>query len=206
LRVRHPQERIIVLAEAKALALELTSDEGMTVDPVAGLEGKKGADAQDHGAEHFVPNVEVVVSIARPVPFEDAVVRVVGRILGHQGTESGALFHAFEDEIDPEPLATFHADAVGPDQVFVLDALLGPPDGNAVVTSESFNPMLIVLGPLGQSLLGDGIDAVHVAEEMNDMLGASQQGQIALDDDTVETMVYQSQQAAKQLAEGVKAK
>ncbi len=81
--------------------------------------------AQDHGAEHFVPNVEVVVRIARPVPFEDAVVRIVGRILGHHGTESGALFHTFEDEVHPEPLATFHAEAVGPDQVFVLDALLG---------------------------------------------------------------------------------
>jgi len=32
---------------------------------------------------------------------------------------------------------------------------------------------------------------MHVAEEMNDMLGASQQGQIPLDDDEVETMIYQ---------------
>jgi len=50
-----------------------------------------------------------------------------------------------------------------------------PSDGNAVVASESLDPVLIISGPLGQSLLGDGVDAVHVAEEMDDMLGASQQ-------------------------------
>jgi hypothetical protein len=43
---------------------------------------------------------------------------------------------------------------------------------------------------------------VHVAEEMDHMLGAGQQRQISLDDDAVETMVYKSQQAAEQLAEG----
>jgi hypothetical protein len=42
---------IIVLAEADALALEFTGDEVMTVDPVAGLEGEEGSDAQDHGVE-----------------------------------------------------------------------------------------------------------------------------------------------------------
>jgi hypothetical protein len=41
---------------------------------------------------------------------------------------------------------------------------------------------------------------VHIAEEMDDTLGAGQQRQISLDDDTVETMVDKSQQAAEQLA------
>src|SRR5437660_588837 len=43
---------------------------------------------------------------------------------------------------------------------------------------------------------------MHVAEEMDDVLGPRQQRQIFLDDDTVETVVYKSQQAAEQLAEG----
>ena len=39
---------------------------------------------------------------------------------------------------------------------------------------ESLDPLLVVSGPLGPSLLGDGVEAMHVAEAMNDMLGASQ--------------------------------
>jgi len=53
-----------------------------------------------------------------------------------------------------------------------------------------------------QGLPGEGIDPVHVAEEMDDVLGPRPRRQVALDDDAVETRVYKSQQAAEQLAEG----
>jgi len=174
----------------------------MTVDPGGGLEGEEGTDAPDHGAEHFVPKVEVVVGVARPVPLEDAVVGILGGVRRPPGREGRARLHAFEDEVHPQPLVTLPAQAVGPDPVFILDLLVRPAEGKAVVAGESLDPMLVNLGPLGQSLLGDGIETVDVAEEMNDMLGASQQGQITLDDDTVETVVYQNQQAAQQLGEG----
>jgi len=42
---------------------------------------------------------------------------------------------------------------------------------------------------------------VHVAEEMDDVFRPRQQRQVSLDDDAVETVVYKSQQAAKQLVE-----
>ena len=164
--------------------------------------GRKEPDAPDHGAEHFVPKVEVVVGVARPVPLEDAVVGILGGVRRPPGREGRARLHAFEDEVHPQPLVTLPAQAVGPDPVFILDLLVRPAEGKAVVAGESLDPMLVNLGPLGQSLLGDGIETVDVAEEMNDMLGASQQGQITLDDDTVETVVYQNQQAAQQLGEG----
>jgi hypothetical protein len=110
-----------------------------------------------------------------------------------------------EDEVHPEAPARFPAQAVGPDPVFVLEVLFGPWDRKVVVASEGLNPVLIVLGPWGQSLPRDGMDGVHhhhVAEEMHDRLGASEQGQIALEDDAVETMGYKNQQAAPQLVEG----
>ena len=53
---------IIVFAEADSLAPEFHLDEVMTVDPLAGLKGEKGADAQHDGTEHFVPDIEVVSS------------------------------------------------------------------------------------------------------------------------------------------------
>ena len=91
---------------------------------------------------------------------------------------------------------------MGPDVILLLHAFLGPLDGGAVVASKGFDPLPVLVGPLGQNLLGDGVDAVHVAEEMDDVLGPRQQRQVSLDDDAVETVVYQSQQAAEQLAEG----
>jgi len=97
----------------------------MTVDPVTGLEGEEGADAHDDGAEPFVPEVEVGVRRARPLPFDGAIVGVRGGVGGPSGTESGARFHALEDEVHPEPFATFHTEAGGPDQVFVLDLVVG---------------------------------------------------------------------------------
>jgi hypothetical protein len=38
---------------------------------------------------------------------------------------------------------------------------------------------------------------------MDDVLGASEQGQMAKDDDAVEAVIYQGQQAAKQLCKGL---
>jgi 23S rRNA-intervening sequence protein len=43
---------------------------------------------------------------------------------------------------------------------------------------------------------------VYVAKEMDDILRPGQQGNVSQNDDTVETVVYKSQQAAKQLCEG----
>src|SRR5437016_3332602 len=192
--VGDPEKGIVILAESDALVLQLASDEGMPINPIAGLEGEKRADAQDHGAEHFIADVEVVVGI-------------VGRVLGQAGMESGARFHAFEDEVDAEALPTFHGAKIRSDVIFLSEAFLlhvfiGPAEGNTVVTREGFDPMLVVSRSLPQRLFSNGIDAVHVAEEMDDMLRTSEQGEIALDDDAIKTVVYKSEQAGKQLAEG----
>src|SRR5437588_9656761 len=199
--------RVSLDDSGRALVLQLASDEGMPINPIAGLEGEKRADAQDHGAEHFIADVEVVVGIGRPVPFEDAVVGIVGRVLGQAGMESGARFHGFENEVDAEALPTFHGAKIRSDVIFLAEAFLlhvfiGPAEGNTVVTREGFDPMLVVSRSLPQRLFSNGIDAVHVAEEMDDMLRTSEQGEIALDDDAIKTVVYKSEQAGKQLAEG----
>jgi hypothetical protein len=40
---------------------------------------------------------------------------------------------------------------------------------------------------------------MNIAEEVDDVLRAGEQGQMTEDDDAIETVVYQGQQAAKQL-------
>jgi hypothetical protein len=61
----------------------------------------------------------------------------------------------------------------------------------------NFDPRLVLGRPLDQHLFRDGRDAVHVAEEVHDVLRPGQQREIPLNDDSVETVVYQRQQAAK---------
>ena len=62
LHVGGPQKGIIVFPEPNALPLEFTLYEVMGVDVVGRLKGKKRADAHDHRAEHFIPDIEVEVS------------------------------------------------------------------------------------------------------------------------------------------------
>jgi hypothetical protein len=71
-----------------------------------------------------------------------------------------------------------------------------------MVASEGFHPLLVVLRSLPQRLFRNGIDVVHVAEEIDDVPRTSKQWEITLDDDAIETVVYQNKQAGKQVAEG----
>ena len=85
------EERVVVFAEAHGLALELARDEGMAVQIVGGLERQEGADAHHQGAEHLVPDVEVVVRVARPLPRHDSVVWVVGGVLSGRARQTSGL-------------------------------------------------------------------------------------------------------------------
>jgi hypothetical protein len=69
--------------------------------------------------------------------------------------------------------------------------------------SEGFHPAVVIVGPLTQDLFADGVDLVEVTEKVDDVLGAGEQGPMIEDDDTVETVVYQGQQATRQLCEGL---
>ena len=50
---------------------------------------------------------------------------------------------------------------------------------------------MIIVGPLTQDLFADSVDLMDVTEEVDNVLGAGEQGQMTEDDDTVETVVYQ---------------
>jgi hypothetical protein len=61
--------------------------------------------------------------------------------------------------------------------------------------------VVVVLGALAQHFLGDGADTQHFAEEIDGVLRACQGGQIAVDDDAVEAVVYELEQTGKQFVE-----
>src|SRR5262249_30661482 len=132
-----------------------------------------------------------------------------GRRLRHDHRELGSLFKAFEDEVRAVAVPAFRAPTVRAHVVFPRQSLglerfvIGPLDWNPVVARKRLDPLLIFGRPFAQGLFCDGSEAVHVPQEVDDLLLARQEGQIAEDDDVIETVVYQGEQAAKQRAEGV---
>jgi hypothetical protein len=82
--------------------------------------------------------------------------------------------------------------------VLLAHPLLGPLNGNLAIPGEGLDPLIVLVSPLLQDLLGNGSDAVHVTEEVHDVLRSRQQRQMTQDDDPVETVVYQCQQIAKE--------
>ena len=71
-----------------------------------------------------------------------------------------------------------------------------------MVAGVGLYPSSVFLGPFGQNWLGDRILAVHIAEEIHDMLRACQHRQVSLDHDAVETVIYKDQEAFKELRKG----
>jgi len=175
----------------------------MAVEVVGDGKGEERTYAQGDRTQDFVADVEIVVGVTRALPGENAVVGIVDRESGNRGTERGAQFHALEDEIDAELMATVHPLQMRVDVVFLADSFLGPLQGNLLFLGEGLYPAVVIIGTLAQDLFVDGLDLVDVAEEMDDVLRASEQGQMAQDDHAVETVIYQGQQAAKQLCEGL---
>src|SRR5438552_13264309 len=87
------------------------------------------------------------------------------------------------------------------DAILLAHTFLCFQHGDSVVAGVAFHPSPIFGSPLGQDLRGDGILAMHVAEEIYDVFGARQQRQVSLDDDAVETVIYKNQEAFKELRE-----
>jgi len=169
----------------------------MSVEDIGALKGQEGADGHHEGAEDGVSEVEVEVGVARRNSIDEPVIGILGGIPRHHRTEGGAHFHTLEDEVDAKLLTSFHGLEVGAHDVFLPDTSLlhlriRPHEGDMMVASVTFDPALILLCPVGQSLLGDGVDAFHFAKEINDVVRPGQQRQVSLDDETIETVVYQT--------------
>jgi hypothetical protein len=111
-------------------------------------------------------------------------------------------FHAREDAVHPVLIPPLHSVQMRPDGIFLTHALLRLQYRDFVVASVAFHPSPVLQGPPGQDLRGDRILTVHVAEKIDDMLGPRQQGQVALNNDAVETVIYKNQEALKELRKG----
>jgi hypothetical protein len=74
--IRGGEKRVVVFAKAEAQAEEFPLDEVMAVEVVGDVERQEGPHTQQHRAQDFVTNVEVVMRVATTLGSDEAVVRV----------------------------------------------------------------------------------------------------------------------------------
>jgi hypothetical protein len=70
-----------------------------------------------------------------------------------------------------------------------------------MVARVGFDPGLIITGALAQNFFVHHREAKDLAEEVNHLFGPGQPVQVAVDDDAVEAVVYQSEQIAEEQGE-----
>src|SRR5437016_4037276 len=199
LGISDAEEGIIVLAEGDIAAEQFPFDIVMAVQVVGDLERQERTHAQRKGTQHLVPDIEVIVSIAAALAGDDAVIGVFDWEPRHRGSEGGPYLHALQNEINAKEILPFHPLQVRADIVLLAHALFGPFHGDLTFSGEGFHPAVILVGPFSQHFLGDGAGVVDIAEEINEVLRPGQQREVSENDEAVETVVYKSQQAAKQI-------
>src|SRR5215471_8676718 len=158
---------VVVLAEGDLGTIELLLDVVVPVEVIRGLKGKERRHPHDHGPEHFVADVEIVVSEAALLAGQDTVIGILGRELRHGHPERRSLFHALEDEEDAVSVLAHHFPQPRLDMVLLAYALLGPLDGDGVIAGKGLDPVLVVGGPLAQHVFAYHRNADDLAEEMH---------------------------------------
>src|SRR5262252_4689510 len=102
------EERVVVLTKGDLLAIELLLDEVVAVEVIRRLEGKERRHTHDHGTEHFIADVEIVVGEPALLAGQDAVVGIRSRELRLCDTIARPLLHALEDEVDAVSVPSHH--------------------------------------------------------------------------------------------------
>src|SRR5580700_9543764 len=197
----HGKEGVVVLAETDFGALQFLFHEGVAVEPVRCMEREKTGYTDNDRSQNFIADVEVVMGEAAPLLCQNSVIGILGGILRDGDAEGAALFHAFEEEVDPVSVGLLHLAQSGKDVILFADSLFGPLDGDVVVAGVSLHPVLVVVGALAEHLLVHHRQAENVVEEIDDLFGPGQTTQVAMNDHTVEAVVYKNQQAGIQLCE-----
>jgi hypothetical protein len=70
-----------------------------------------------------------------------------------------------------------------------------------VIAGEGLDPVLIVGGPLAQKLLAHHRSSHDLAEEVDDLLGARETAQVAVNDNAIEAVINEDKKIAEQLDE-----
>ena len=67
--------------------------------------------------------------------------------------------------------------------------------------AKASTPVAVIVGALAEHFFADDRDVEDVAKEMHHLLGPGQAAEVAVNDDAVEAVVYQNEQAVEQLCE-----
>jgi len=197
--IGHRDKAIVVFDKRDFLAEQFPLDEVMAVEIGGDPEGQEGADAQDHGAGHFIQDVKIIMGETAAMLAHKLEVRILGGVFGWKDSERPALLHALEDVVNAEAILAGPALLPGPNQVLLALTLLRPLQGQVVIAGISGYPSLISAGSLHQNLLGDFRLVADLAEKPGPIDFAGEVGEITVDDDAVEAVIKPLQMRGKEL-------
>jgi hypothetical protein len=66
---------------------------------------------------------------------------------------------------------------VGTNVVFLADSFFGPLHGKLTFPGEGLDPVRVIIGSLPQDFFADDLHRMNIAEEVDDVLRAGEQGQ-----------------------------
>jgi len=87
--------------------------------------------------------------------------------------------------------------------IFLAHALLGPFDRGIMIASEGFHPVLVVGSALAQEFFAHHRNAEHLTEEVYQLLGSRQGGEVAVNDNAVEAVIDERDEVAEQLGKQI---
>lgn len=175
----------------------------MSIEVVGGLEGEKGSDSHHHGAQHRVPNIEVIMGETRAALSQDGIVGVLGCEFGLNATEAGTLFHTLKDKVNTVTVLTFHGFEERQNDLFLANLLFCPLEWDLMVTGIGFDPGLVSLGSFHEDFFGNAGDTENLTEEVDDVFRAREHGEIPVDDDSVKAMVNEDDHGGKEFDKSI---
>src|SRR4029077_10424675 len=96
-----------------------------------------------------------------------------------------------------KPAYTFFLTPSGEHIVFLAHPLFGPLDRDIMIAGEGLDPVLVVGRSLAQDLFAEHRNANDVSEKVHHLFGPRQPTEVAVNDNAVEAMVNEQQQAAE---------
>ena len=172
LRVRDSHKGIVFLSKGDSPSGQFGFHEVVAVDIIGGLERKERPDSQDHGTQDGVTDIEVVMSKTAAALTKDSVIGIGGGKFRGDAAEGGTLFHTLEDEIDAIAVSSLHLTEGWSNNLLFAGVLFCPLNGDAMVGSIGFHPMLVDLGSLHQDLFGNAGNSNHLTEKVDDVFWA----------------------------------
>jgi len=202
-KVRHVQERVVLLPEAHPRAGQLLRDEGMPIEVAGHVEREVRRHPQAHRPHDRIEHVAVVVEELLATGLDESVVGVPAprRETWGVGDEGTSLLHA--GEYASHPFVATQPSVIGQHHVLFPLAFHGLKHRDLLLGGELTHPFPIPVRPARQLRWLNARDANHIVEEVREVLRPLQPFDVAVQHDAIERGVGELDVTTQKLRQSI---